>query len=231
MILHSRARFNSGLTLVEMLVSIVCFAIILLAFTSLFSNLTKIWMAGSSDIDLRQNVAVAAARLGAEVRSALPPYDSGAHVNFIGIDSTTAGTKLTNSVDDELKFHDAGWSASEGQSPNYGVESQRMYYWLRNNGGTDVRIQMDKGVSKQDDTIPLIGTVVSTGNEPLAYNISQLNIEYMRSNGTWTNDWNARTSKGLPELVRITMKAAKGTRSKQHTFIARPGARAARLTL
>jgi hypothetical protein len=226
--------------LIEVLVALLCISIILVGFVSIFRGLVTIWLAGSAAIDMSQNVAVLTLKMSPELRSALPPYQQTSRINFIGINTDSGvGTQLQASAysyGDEIKFHVAARSAKEGDGTagGSGAETQKRFFWLKHDpagSATDYRIQTDWSTSDETDSIvQIVGTSISTGNEPLAYNIREFNVEYRDAKGAWTNNWNAQTRKSLPSLVRVSVRSQKSASYRDAVFVARPFATDTRIT-
>ncbi|RMH56791.1 MAG: prepilin-type N-terminal cleavage/methylation domain-containing protein [Candidatus Hydrogenedentota bacterium] len=226
-----RRRWNEerGLSLIELLVAMVCISIILVAFTQMFTGLTDSWRRGFNKTRLKENLGVILATIGPDIRSAVPPYDEDAanEINFVGLNNTPT---LTNSKEDEIKFHAATRSVDEGTaSGNYGSEIQRMYYWLKQDG-TSLQIQREKRTSKTTDAI-MDFSVASSGGTPFAFHMRRLDGEYYdAAMGTWATTWDAQAKNKLPDLVRLTLGTNIDEDTETIVVVLRPRAREVNIT-
>lgn len=232
-----RRRALEGFTLIEVMIAMLCMSILMLAFTAMFTALLGIWGRGLGSVEVDQNLALAAQKMGSELRSSIPPYPvavkgptyppntaSIAPLNFIGIDSVGNGSPLTNGQCDEIKAHVAIRSSYEGTPPATGAGSEisKIFYWIKKDG-LSYQIQRDVTGSRITDTVPPLTGAASTGNDPFAYFVRSMNVEYRNSAGVWSNSWDARTMGVLPELIRITMVGKSGTAQRNRVYIIRPG--------
>lgn len=226
---NMRNKTTAGFSLIELLISIMLMGILMSAYASLFRVSLQGWMRTIGSFERSQAVGDAFDRLNMDFRSALPPYfenegeNNSYKLRFLAYDENGSPSKtLTSSptqysMQDEVQFHAAGWTSSEGTyqtngviNANPGSEITRRGYWLRQNwAGGALRVQEGHNIGKRTkyiDDIPSGFTI----QDAYALSVSKFNMEYSADGTNFSDVWDSDGqgyNQKLPKLIRITMVA------------------------
>ncbi len=94
-VLHSREE-RAAFTLIEVMVSTLILLLIILMFSSIFSNVSLVWREGLADIDRSNNGGIACDLIGRDIQSALLPANRSntANLQFV-VNPTGLGTSYS----------------------------------------------------------------------------------------------------------------------------------------
>lgn len=219
-------RRESGVTLIELMISILALSIILVATTSIFQWVLRVWVTSGDRIEATQHAVILLSRVSEDIRSALPIGDDMGAFQFYGDDENAPQTGAI-AGNDGIRFNGTGFLTNEGTDNSDVVRTQ---YWMRDNAGV-VSLFRNKRNSTTTTDVPTVEPTDIIGNNasfsPIA---TGLQIQYF-SGGSWQNSWNSDASGALPEYVRTTVFVTLDTISETYTLLVRPASRGTNMTL
>lgn len=219
-LLSRRSGRRRGLTLVEILVVSVIFAIIATSLFVVFKAGLDSWRRSQAHLEVYQNARAALDMMTRELSAAYLNVNNNA-ITFKGFNSggiaPSWGWK-PNSGGDEVYFIAALNPALN--DPNAKFELCKVGYWLDNNTHQLMRYYYAQTGASPDYNF---GSVNGTSSK-IAFNIAELTLQYFDSTGATSDVWdstNAANPQQLnkkPSKVEITLKIQEPNSAKTQTF-------------
>ena len=213
----SSAR-RKGLTLIEILVVSVIFAIIATSLFVVFKAGLDSWSRAKSHLNIYENARVILDMITRDLRGAyiLPSSgnisgDSSVDITFKGFDSSSPSGWRTNNIGDELYFVAA--SNPSINNPNAIFDLCKVGYWLNGKGTANVSDDELERIYVPQTSAPgnfTFGAGDSTSSSRLSQYVTQLNFRYYDpTTSAWSNTWDSGIGGAqagrLPRSVEVTI--------------------------
>lgn len=209
--MQRNTKFRKGLTLIELAIVVALLSVL---FTGIFTTFFMALKISREADPTGGNSRTAMIQAIDNIRSSISRtyfFESQKRLNFIGKNEGVTGNR-----NDRLVFATANPNSEDTGSPSVREVS---FYLKRMESSLEEKYFLVRREDDMVDNYPLSGGV----EHILLEDVKSFQLKYSERGDKWLEEWNSKSNKKIPRLVRIEIIALVGRKYLKYESLAHPG--------